>query len=372
MLFKEFGGVDAWPDLPATPRTPTRSSPRSRRSPRASAASTSRTSPRRAASRSNGACSESLDIPVFHDDQHGTAVVVLAAFLNALRVVGKRIEDVRVVVTGVGAAGVAVDRDAPGGRRAPTDRLRQQGALYRGRPGLTPVKELSRRAHQSGQLRRHARRGAGRRRRVHRALRPRHRDGAEDSQRWRRDADRLRDGQPDPRGDAGRDRRRSPRSSPPAAPTSPTRSTTCSPSPASSAARWTCGRADHRADGGRRRPRDRRHRRRRRAGADYIVPSVFNREVVVAVAAAVARQRTPTVSRAAPGCRSRAPAELAPVSRRRARTSGSRRTRATYAAAAWSGLVSRCRRPPPPGRRADRSRRRSRAGRPPPRRRLTA
>jgi malate dehydrogenase (oxaloacetate-decarboxylating) len=48
-----------------------------------------------------------LDIPVFHDDQHGTAIVVLAAFLNALRVVGKRAEDVRVVVVGVGAAGKA-------------------------------------------------------------------------------------------------------------------------------------------------------------------------------------------------------------------------------------------------------------------------
>lgn len=50
---------------------------------------------------------ERLDIPVFHDDQHGTAVVVLAALMNALTVVGKRMEDVRVVVNGVGAAGVA-------------------------------------------------------------------------------------------------------------------------------------------------------------------------------------------------------------------------------------------------------------------------
>jgi malate dehydrogenase (oxaloacetate-decarboxylating) len=48
-----------------------------------------------------------LDIPVFHDDQHGTAIVVLAALLNALRVVGKRVEDVTVVVVGAGAAGVA-------------------------------------------------------------------------------------------------------------------------------------------------------------------------------------------------------------------------------------------------------------------------
>ncbi len=51
-----------------------------------------------------------LDIPVFHDDQHGTAIVVLAALLNALEVVGKRIEDVRVVVTGAGAAGAATTR----------------------------------------------------------------------------------------------------------------------------------------------------------------------------------------------------------------------------------------------------------------------
>src|SRR3954449_10106205 len=48
-----------------------------------------------------------LDIPVFHDDQHGTAIVVLAALLGALRIVGKRVEDVTVVVVGAGAAGVA-------------------------------------------------------------------------------------------------------------------------------------------------------------------------------------------------------------------------------------------------------------------------
>jgi malate dehydrogenase (oxaloacetate-decarboxylating) len=49
-----------------------------------------------------------LDIPVFHDDQHGTAIVVLAALTNALKVVGKRIEEVRVVISGVGAAGHAI------------------------------------------------------------------------------------------------------------------------------------------------------------------------------------------------------------------------------------------------------------------------
>ena len=52
----------------------------------------------------------SLDIPVFHDDQHGTAIVVFAALTNALRVVGKALKDVRVVVLGVGAAGVAITK----------------------------------------------------------------------------------------------------------------------------------------------------------------------------------------------------------------------------------------------------------------------
>lgn len=51
-----------------------------------------------------------LDIPVFHDDQHGTAIVAGAALINALRVVGKRIEDVRIVVNGAGSAGIAITR----------------------------------------------------------------------------------------------------------------------------------------------------------------------------------------------------------------------------------------------------------------------
>ncbi|HZY65940.1 MAG TPA: malic enzyme-like NAD(P)-binding protein, partial [Rubrobacteraceae bacterium] len=50
---------------------------------------------------------EDLDIPVFHDDQHGTAVVVLAALINSLKIIGKNIEDLKVVVNGVGASGVA-------------------------------------------------------------------------------------------------------------------------------------------------------------------------------------------------------------------------------------------------------------------------
>jgi malate dehydrogenase (oxaloacetate-decarboxylating) len=53
---------------------------------------------------------DALDIPVFHDDQHGTAVVVLAAVLNALRITGKRTEDIHMVVVGLGAAGIAVTK----------------------------------------------------------------------------------------------------------------------------------------------------------------------------------------------------------------------------------------------------------------------
>ncbi len=81
-----------------------------------------------------------LDIPVFHDDQHGTAIVVLAALINACQVVGKRLADLRVVVTGVGAAGVAVTRillQAGVSRIVGCDR---KGAIWSGRDGLDGVK----------------------------------------------------------------------------------------------------------------------------------------------------------------------------------------------------------------------------------------
>jgi malate dehydrogenase (oxaloacetate-decarboxylating) len=81
---------------------------------------------------------EMLDIPVFHDDQHGTAICVLAALTNALRVVGKELADVRVVVSGAGAAGTAIMklllRQGVGDLIA-TDR---PGALHRGMPGMGP------------------------------------------------------------------------------------------------------------------------------------------------------------------------------------------------------------------------------------------
>jgi malate dehydrogenase (oxaloacetate-decarboxylating) len=84
---------------------------------------------------------ERLDIPVMHDDQHGTAIVVLAALRNAAKVVGRELGDLRVVVSGAGAAGIATVKmllDAGIGDVAVAD---SQGILHAGRDGLTPIKQ---------------------------------------------------------------------------------------------------------------------------------------------------------------------------------------------------------------------------------------
>ncbi|MET9248599.1 NADP-dependent malic enzyme [Nonomuraea sp. NPDC003709] len=84
---------------------------------------------------------ELLDIPVFHDDQHGTAIVVLAALQNAARLTGRSLGDLRAVVAGAGASGVAVSRillEAGIGDIAVAD---SKGMIYAGREGLNPVKE---------------------------------------------------------------------------------------------------------------------------------------------------------------------------------------------------------------------------------------
>ncbi len=84
---------------------------------------------------------ELLDIPVFHDDQHGTAVVVLAALENALKIVDKKMIDLNVVIAGVGAAGVAISKmllEAGVAHVIGTDR---QGAIWEGRDDLNPAKQ---------------------------------------------------------------------------------------------------------------------------------------------------------------------------------------------------------------------------------------
>jgi len=141
LLFKEFAGVDAWPICLDT------------KDPDAIVAVVEAIAPGFGGINLEDISAprcfeierrlrESLDIPVFHDDQHGTAVVTLAAFLNALRVVGKRIEDVRVVLTGVGAAGIAVTRTLQAAGVRNVVGCDREGAVYRGRPGLTDVKTL--------------------------------------------------------------------------------------------------------------------------------------------------------------------------------------------------------------------------------------
>ena len=84
---------------------------------------------------------ECTDIPIFHDDQHGTAVITLAGLMNALKLVGKKIEDVKIVTSGAGAAGIAIIKllMAMGLKHViMTDR---KGAIYEGRDGLNPIKE---------------------------------------------------------------------------------------------------------------------------------------------------------------------------------------------------------------------------------------
>ena len=99
---------------------------------------------------------ECCDIPVFHDDQHGTAVVVLAAMLNALKVVGKELGEVRAVVSGAGAAGIAVTRLLMEAGLRSVILCDRRGAIYEGREGLNPTKEemarISNRERRQGSL----------------------------------------------------------------------------------------------------------------------------------------------------------------------------------------------------------------------------
>ena len=84
---------------------------------------------------------ECCDIPVFHDDQHGTAVITLAGLMNALKLVGKRLEDVRIVTSGAGAAGIAIIRLLMAVGAQDVVMCDRQGAIYEGREGLNPVKQ---------------------------------------------------------------------------------------------------------------------------------------------------------------------------------------------------------------------------------------
>lgn len=83
---------------------------------------------------------ERCSIPIFHDDQHGTAVVVLAGIINALKLVDKKIEDIEVVVSGAGAAGIAITKLLMQTGLKNVILCDRTGAIYEGRDNLNPIK----------------------------------------------------------------------------------------------------------------------------------------------------------------------------------------------------------------------------------------
>ena len=140
VLFKQFGGVDAVPICLDTTDTDEIVETVARLAPSFGGINLEDISAPRCFEIEQR-LKERLDIPVFHDDQHGTAVVALAALENALRITGRLPESTRVVISGAGAAGVAVTRillAAGVTDLAVTDR---RGVLHSGRGDLTPVKQ---------------------------------------------------------------------------------------------------------------------------------------------------------------------------------------------------------------------------------------
>ena len=83
---------------------------------------------------------EKCDIPIFHDDQHGTAVITLAGLTNALKVVGKKKEDVKVVTSGAGAAAIAITKLLLSAGFRDITMCDRKGAIYKGREGLNWIK----------------------------------------------------------------------------------------------------------------------------------------------------------------------------------------------------------------------------------------
>ncbi|TRZ97829.1 MAG: NAD-dependent malic enzyme [Deltaproteobacteria bacterium] len=132
MLFKEFGGIDAWPICLKTKDTEEIIRIVKALEPTFGAINLEDISAPRCFEIEDRLKAE-MGIPVFHDDQHGTAVVVLAALLNCLKIVKKRIEDMKIVVAGVGASGVACSKiflNAGARNIIGVDRI---GAIYKGR-----------------------------------------------------------------------------------------------------------------------------------------------------------------------------------------------------------------------------------------------
>jgi malate dehydrogenase (oxaloacetate-decarboxylating) len=139
MLFKEFGGINAFPICLATKDPDAIVSIVTAIAPVFGGINLEDISAPRCFE-IESRLQEALDIPVFHDDQHGTAIVVLAGLVNALKVVGRRMEDAKIVVAGAGAAGVAVARILLHAGARHVVGCDRHGAIYRGRPGLDATK----------------------------------------------------------------------------------------------------------------------------------------------------------------------------------------------------------------------------------------
>ena len=85
---------------------------------------------------------EKCDIPIFHDDQHGTAIITLAGLLNALKVVGKKLEEVKIVISGAGAAAISICKLLLKAGAKNVTLCDRNGAIFKGRPvGMNPVKD---------------------------------------------------------------------------------------------------------------------------------------------------------------------------------------------------------------------------------------
>jgi malate dehydrogenase (oxaloacetate-decarboxylating) len=132
MLFKEFGGVDAFPICLATKDTEAIIRTVKNLVPAFGGINLEDISAPRCFEIEDRLKKE-LDIPVFHDDQHGTADVVLAALINALKIVNKKMGDLKIVVTGVGAAGVACSKIIMSAGAKNIIGFDRTGAIYKGR-----------------------------------------------------------------------------------------------------------------------------------------------------------------------------------------------------------------------------------------------
>lgn len=139
VLFKEFGGVDAIPIVLSTQDTDEIVAAVKAIAPSFGGINLEDISAPRCFEVERR-LKEELDIPVFHDDQHGTAVVALCALINALKIVHKRIEDAKIVINGPGAAGTAICKLLSLYGAKNILMIDREGILYKGRPGMNFAK----------------------------------------------------------------------------------------------------------------------------------------------------------------------------------------------------------------------------------------